>query len=297
MRRLAKPYTLYGAEELVPSGYPPRAISASAGLISTATDLAKYDAALDRHDFLKPETQRLAWTPATSTDGRPLPYGLGWFAQDSAGVRLVWHYGYWPTFSALILKAPERRVTLILLANSDGLSAPFGLGAGDVRTSPFALGFLRLFVTEPSLDRPTPDPDWGQRPEEFSGWASSAGGAAGYGYDREAGARAAAERYRQARRTRAERRPVVKLDLRSYDAYTGVYEQFAGFTITISREGDRLMGQATDQDKNELFAESEGKFFLKTADVQVTFVRDDGGRVTHLVLRQGGRDMRAKKVK
>ena len=31
-------------------------------------------------------------------------------------MRLVWHYGYWPTFSALILKAPERRVTLILLA-------------------------------------------------------------------------------------------------------------------------------------------------------------------------------------
>jgi uncharacterized protein YneR len=76
-----------------------------------------------------------------------------------------------------------------------------------------------------------------------------------------------------------------------------VYKQSRGFTITITREADRLLGQATDQDNIELFAESEGKFFLKTADVQVTFVRDDGGPVTHLVLRQGGRDVRAKKVK
>ena len=41
--------------------------------------------------------------------------------------------------SALIL-------TLILLANSDGLSAPFPLQEGDVNASLFARAFLRLFV-------------------------------------------------------------------------------------------------------------------------------------------------------
>src|SRR4029450_11621686 len=42
VKGLAKPYTLYGAGELVPSGYPPRGISVSAGLVSTAPDLARF---------------------------------------------------------------------------------------------------------------------------------------------------------------------------------------------------------------------------------------------------------------
>jgi hypothetical protein len=46
----------------------------------------------------------------------------------------------------LILKVPDKEVTLILLANSDGASAPFDLGAGDVLTSPFAVAFLRRFA-------------------------------------------------------------------------------------------------------------------------------------------------------
>jgi hypothetical protein len=37
-------------------------------------------------------------------------------------------------------------LTLILLANSDGLSEPFSLQNGDVTTSLFARTFLRLFV-------------------------------------------------------------------------------------------------------------------------------------------------------
>ncbi len=46
--RIAKPYTLYGKDELILTGYPFRRISTSAGLVSTVTDLAKYDVALDR---------------------------------------------------------------------------------------------------------------------------------------------------------------------------------------------------------------------------------------------------------
>jgi hypothetical protein len=46
----------------------------------------------------------------------------------------------------LILKVPEEELTLILLANSDGASAPFNLGAGDVLKSPFAVTFINLFT-------------------------------------------------------------------------------------------------------------------------------------------------------
>jgi CubicO group peptidase (beta-lactamase class C family) len=141
---LAAPYQLDKAGKLVVAEYPPKRISASAGIISTVEDLAKYDAAIDSHQLIREETQRMAWTPARSRTGETLPYALGWFVQMHRGERLVWHYGYWPgSFSALYLKIPRRNVTLFLLANSDGLSQPFpSLGKGDVTGSAFAALFL-----------------------------------------------------------------------------------------------------------------------------------------------------------
>jgi len=41
---------------------------------------------------------------------------------------------------------PGRGLTLILLANSDGLSSPFSLSSGDLTASPFGRLFLGLFV-------------------------------------------------------------------------------------------------------------------------------------------------------
>ncbi len=159
IQRLAKPYAVNNQGQMVLSTYPNKGINASAGLISTVRDLARYDAAIDNHALLQPQTQELAWTNAVSNlSGQKLPYAHGWFVQQYRGERLIWHYGYWPTFSALILKVPGRNVTLILLANSDGLSAPFSNalgGAGNVTGSPFATLFLGMledpgaFATNP----------------------------------------------------------------------------------------------------------------------------------------------------
>ena len=88
-------------------------------------------------------TQLLAWTPFRLASGREAPYALGWFVQSTVAGRAVWHYGQWPTFSSLILKLPDRGLTLILLANSDGLSGRFPLASGDVAVSPFARAFIQ----------------------------------------------------------------------------------------------------------------------------------------------------------
>jgi len=91
-------------------------------------------------------------------------------------------------------------------------------------------------------------------------------------------------------------RVAVKIDPKIIDAYVGQYELNPNFIITMTREGDNLMTQATGQPKFELYPESETKFFLKVVDAQFTFVKDDKGAVTHLILSQGG-DQRAKKIK
>ncbi len=91
-------------------------------------------------------------------------------------------------------------------------------------------------------------------------------------------------------------RMAVKIDPKTLDAYVGQYELNPNLIFTMTREGDSLMAQITGQPKFELFPESENKFFLKVVDAQVTFVKDEKGQVTHLILHQGGNHT-AKKIK
>jgi CubicO group peptidase (beta-lactamase class C family) len=156
IQRLAKPYVVDSSGRPILSAYPPRGISAAAGLISTVRDLARYDAAIDQHVLLQSQTQDQAWTNHVNSKGQRLPYALGWFVQMYGNERLIWHYGQWDTFSGLFLKVPGRNVTLILLANSSRLSSPFNaLGAGNVTGSPFANLFLQM-LNDPIAFRANP---------------------------------------------------------------------------------------------------------------------------------------------
>jgi CubicO group peptidase (beta-lactamase class C family) len=122
-------------------------LDAAAGIVSTVRDLARFDVAMDRDQIVSAASKQAMYTATVSNDGRTLPYGMGWFVQEHRGTRLVWHYGHAPyAYSSLYLKVPEKGGTLILLANSDGASAPFDLGAGDVLRSPFAVAFLQRFA-------------------------------------------------------------------------------------------------------------------------------------------------------
>ncbi len=89
----------------------------------------------------------------------------------------------------------------------------------------------------------------------------------------------------------------VTVDPATYDAYVGEYELTPGFVLTITREGDKLMTQATGQGKVEVFPSAPTEFFLKVVDAQISFVKGAEGKVTGLVLHQGGRDMPAKKIR
>jgi CubicO group peptidase (beta-lactamase class C family) len=91
-------------------------------------------------------------------------------------------------------------------------------------------------------------------------------------------------------------RKEISLNPELYDKYIGVYELAPNFRITVTREGQRLMTQATGQPKFEVFPESETQFFLKVVDAQLTFVKGSDGKATQLILHQGGRDMPAKRV-
>jgi CubicO group peptidase (beta-lactamase class C family) len=295
LQKLAVPYTLYGTE-VIRAPYPPRNMAAAAGLLSTVLDMARFDAAIDRHQFLKPETQERAWTRFVSTRGESLPHGLGWFVQGYQGQKLVWHFGHWGTgFSATYLKVPAKGLTLIMLGNSEALSDPF-YATGGMETNAFACAFLRLFVLEDLRGRTLPDPDWSRGPREFADEINRLSEqAGGKGYENTRETHAVVTKWLDARRARA--RTAIKLDPKTYDAYVGRYELNPQRTFTATRQGDRLIMDFARGEIAELFPEAEGKFFTKVWDIQVTFGKDGSGKVTHLDIVVDGRpSRRAKKV-
>jgi CubicO group peptidase (beta-lactamase class C family) len=70
--------------------------------------------------------------------------------------------------------------------------------------------------------------------------------------------------------------------------YTGKYQLAPNFTLTISREENRMYGQGTGQEKLEIFPETQNKFFLKIAPIEIEFIENDKGEVTKAILYQNG---------
>ena len=144
--RMAVPYKVDTRLRAERTELPPITMSAANGLVSTVRDLARLDARLDSNRTLRQETLDLAWNPfVIPTTGFVSPMGLGWFVQSHRNQRVVWHFGnVGNAYSSLLMKLPDQKITFILLANSDGLSATFQLPAGNVTKSVFATLFLRL---------------------------------------------------------------------------------------------------------------------------------------------------------
>ena len=114
--------------------------------MTTVRDLAKFDLALKQGLLLEPGTLDAAWS-TPSANGAALPHGMGWFVQYYNGEKVVWQFGMAENASSsLMIMLPARGLTVILMANSDGLVKLYSPANGDVTLSPFARLFLNLFV-------------------------------------------------------------------------------------------------------------------------------------------------------
>jgi len=295
LARYAQPYRLYG-DEIVRTTSPWGGISTAAGLLSTAPDLSKFDVAIDRHVYLKKETQDQSWTPFVSNGGRPLVHGLGWFVQSYHGFKCIWHFGNDPDkFSATYIKVPAKGLSLILLANSDALSSPF-YRSGILTSSSFVASFLRIFVSEDQLSHNLPDPNWAMKPADFAQELSRLKKPTDeYSYDGEQRAYTAMMKWLDDNRKHAF--TAIKIDPQIFDTYVGQYQFADGTLFTISKEGGRLLIQQKGESKIELFAESSVKFFSKVVDAELMFVTGSDGKVTKMEIYQDGQTLVAKKIK
>lgn len=90
--------------------------------------------------------------------------------------------------------------------------------------------------------------------------------------------------------------PQATVDPKRCESYVGKYPMAPNFILAITREGDPLFAEATNQPKFEIDWEDRGRYFLNVVDAQITFMGDGRSPATELILHQTGLDQHAKRV-
>ena len=106
---------------------------AAGELAMTAEDLAKWDIAMINQSLLKPASYREMETEVVLKDGVGTNYGLGVFARNVNGHRVLEHGGEVSGFVAENLVMPDDKIAIVVLTNQDASEAASDIG-GQVRT-------------------------------------------------------------------------------------------------------------------------------------------------------------------
>ena len=114
----------------------------SAGaIVSTISDMAKWDIALRDETLLKNSSKAQIWKPFTLNDGKENPYGFGWNVGEFRGQKLLSHGGQTAGFAANISRYTDSDLDVIVLTNS----GTQGLG------SLIARGIAKIYIPEISI--------------------------------------------------------------------------------------------------------------------------------------------------
>jgi CubicO group peptidase (beta-lactamase class C family) len=305
---------------------------AAGSLMSTVDDLAIWEKALGSEALLKKASLDRMVTPYKLKSGINTYYGYGIGTTDFEGQKLIEHGGGIFGFVTHMVRVPEKGLFVAILSNNDSPETPpdalslrivakaLGKPMEDRKSVQLDPKILDEYVGVYRFDEKTTrtitrddsklfsQRSGGEKQEilasakdEFFFVTSGSrlhfrrdpqGKITGASFTPRSGPE---EEGKKTDEAPAQERQAVKLDPAVYDAYVGEYELAPTFSITVTREGDQIFGQATGQPKFELFPESETRFFLKVVDAQVDFVRGEDGKVTSLVLHQGGRDTPGKR--
>ena len=112
---------------------PENSVYGEDGIYSTVNDLYKWDQALYGDRLVSRAMLEMAFTPGRTRDGneisadilsRPSSYGFGWSISSIRGEKTVEHSGGWSGYGTHILRLPARRMSAIVLMNSQNDDAP-----------------------------------------------------------------------------------------------------------------------------------------------------------------------------
>ncbi|HEY0556939.1 MAG TPA: serine hydrolase [Thermoanaerobaculia bacterium] len=305
---------------------------AAGSLMSTVDDLAIWDRALAGEALLRKASLDRMFTAYTLKSGASTHYGYGMEVYDFAGRRILQHGGGINGFRTNLIRVPEERLFVAVLSNNEAskvspddvslriVAKALGHALEDVKTIPLdpkaAADYPGVYRFDEETTRVVTNEGGklfsqrrGGEKQELSATAPD-----DFLYpDRTT--RLHFQRDAQGKVTGADFHPLggsdqtgtkttdplpqerqeVRMDPAVYDALVGDYELTPTFSIAVTREGSGIFAQATGQPKFEIFPESESRYFLKVVDAEIEFVRGTDGKVTGLILHQGGRDLPGKR--
>lgn len=306
------------------------AIIFSAGAIqSTVEDLFKWHQAVQSHKLVKKETLDKAITRYKLNDGKETDYGYGWklgYVYESPS---IWHGGGIEGFGNTEIYLPKEDVFVAIFTNCDcnypkeitfwmaALTSGKPYQYQEIPASEAILkGYEGVYENEKGLQRiitvtenklfsqlgrgPKSNLKAYQKDMFFSDDAKLT-------MEFLRNKKGATEKLISKKITGNEvwnktNKPIpdsngIKVDEKILATYAGEYEIPSIMTFSVSKEQDKLFLLGEGQEKIEMFAETENKFFIKVNDAQFEFLKDDSNIVTKAILNQGGRQAEAKKIK
>jgi CubicO group peptidase (beta-lactamase class C family) len=96
---------------------PTSAVLGDGGIYSSVEDLMLWDQALYTTKLVSDDMLHQAWTPSILSSGKQSNYGFGWELGEMHGIKTVRHGGSTIGFRTAILRIPEKKFTVIVLAN------------------------------------------------------------------------------------------------------------------------------------------------------------------------------------
>ncbi|MEM8726004.1 MAG: serine hydrolase domain-containing protein [Pseudomonadota bacterium] len=144
LRFLAEPHHVVDGKA-VKQPLPDDDFRAAAGIIASPKAIAEIDIFYDEGRILLPRGRRQSLIDRSI--GPLGDYRDGWFLEDWNGTRLMWHSGWnEKAYSSLYLKVPEKRLTLIIMANTEAIWWGNSVVKAEVVQSPIAAKFLETFA-------------------------------------------------------------------------------------------------------------------------------------------------------
>ncbi|MFN0013456.1 MAG: serine hydrolase [Saprospiraceae bacterium] len=304
---------------------------AAGSLAANVEDLYRWTQAVFSGKLVSQDLLKKAHTPNVLPNGTNTGYGYGWLMGYLLGSPTVEHGGAVNGFLSALIYLPKEDICVAILANCDcnepsetaaqlaALAAGHILEVAAIPVPPKGLaGYVGTYENPQGAKRYI-RLDGGQLVSQRVGGSAFAmlamardsfrfdGTLAQIAFQRGENGKVSGllfdsrnvsgERWTRTADTVPELPKALVLTEEQLRRFVGEYTLFPDFSMTVTQEGARLFAQATGQQRFEVFAKTELRFFLKVVDAEIEFVPDDKGSVNKLILHQGGRDMPGERVR
>ena len=293
-------------------------------IYSTTHDMMRWTEALFDGEVLNADSLQAAFTPVTLNNGKDHPYGYGWLIAKPRGLRKIAHNGGLDGFAAYLSRHPDQQLTVVGFSNAvpDGpeySAHEAGPILGDLflwdQLEPRTETEVDVTVDTTILEKYVGRYDYrsaimtvtlkdGQLYGQLTGqeaieifpkseteffarivdasmeFVSDDDGKVKHVVHRQNGAEFEAPRLEEV--------TYVEMSPAQLDQFVGQYSYGPLGTMTIERDGERLMAQLTGQPALEIRPIAADEFTWVDVAARIKFDVDDNGKVTSATHHQGG---------